>query len=154
MKILVDTNVLISAVFRNKLPEKVVMWIATQVREPAKGRRKKPHESKDRYQERDAMPMLMRDNRGDYRSVQDLGDQQPHGAVHHRGATCRQGSYGIAGRRNGWPSDRAYCFLSRDHFGRHTELVRTWTCFRVAGAPAEGHWQSPDTRRVVTSERL
>jgi putative PIN family toxin of toxin-antitoxin system len=30
MKILVDTNVLISAAFRNKLPEQVVMWIATR----------------------------------------------------------------------------------------------------------------------------
>ena len=30
MKILVDTNVLISAAFRDKLPEQVVMWLATR----------------------------------------------------------------------------------------------------------------------------
>ena len=48
----------------------------------------------------------------------------------------------ISGRRNGWPSDRAYCFLTRDHFRWHTELVWTRTGFRLAGAPTEGHRQS------------
>ena len=54
----------------------------------------------------------------------------------------------------GGPRNRAYCVLSRDHFGRHTELVRTWTCLRIAGVSAEGHWQSPDRRRLITTERL
>jgi predicted nucleic acid-binding protein len=34
MKILVDTNVLISAALRDKLPEQVVLWIATGTTEP------------------------------------------------------------------------------------------------------------------------
>jgi putative acetyltransferase len=30
--------------------------------------------------------------------------------------------------------------VSRDHFGRHTGLVRTWTCFGLAEIPTSGHW--------------
>jgi putative acetyltransferase len=29
----------------------------------------------------------------------------------------------------------------------------SWTCFGVTCVPAAGHWQSPDTARVVTAER-
>ena len=34
--------------------------------------------------------------------------------------------------------------LACHHFGRHTGLVRPWTCCGLAGMPASGHWQSPD----------
>ena len=80
------------------------------------------HESVDHYPERDRCRCEC-DSRGDCRRVQDPGDQQSHGAVHHRGTTRRQGAHVIALRRSGWPCDWAHRLRSRDHFGRHS---RNW----------------------------
>ena len=63
-----------------------------------------------------------------------------------------RGPDGIAYRRIRWACGRAYCFLSCEHFRWHSELVRPWTCFGVAGVPAARYRQSPDTGRAVAAE--
>ena len=129
-----------------RFPERLMRALAS------KKEKEETHESGDHYQERNRC-RCERDNRGDRRRVQDLGDQQSHGAVHHRGTTLCQGPHGITRRRSGWPCDRVHCLLSPDHFGRHPELVRPWACFGIAIVPAPRYWQSPDTGRAVTTER-
>ncbi len=57
--------------------------------------------------------------------------------------TRRQCPHGITGRGSGRAFGRTYCVLSRDHFGRHSELVRTRTRFSVAGIPETRHREIP-----------